>query len=443
MWRSVFNRVLTSAILFQIVMIGILNLKGGHIQSYALIPLPFLTLLYKYLCSRQFDTKADMYIPRRGEEEAIMAKQQQTGRQNHLKSSFAEPSRFTKLSVPTVHEDVKHLLPKVYRGKVHDAVKTVTDRRTHQTKTNHMAVLDGGDGFGLHFNTVNSDQIANEPLDTAFDAVDDDDEPDNGSRLKLIKTNSQGASHYSERYATPTYPLEAHTNMMNPYDPLNQIHDGYGRAISDPRSHSAETQYYTPEPEKPRQWTNHYNQDEMFELANMHPAIPIHEKYQWDDSAKELVEQPVEFADESSYDEKSQTGVIYDDPQEDSDDNSILEEDQVQNIRRNSEPCLPAGVTFSDQVRRNTMPNIKVQSATTPYDRKKAQLRVSTMPLSESIPLRNPDTSTRSRTLPMHMAVPVLSNGKVDNRWSTMTETGTGSRYDRSQYGGGYFDRGS
>jgi hypothetical protein len=89
------------------------------------------------------------------------------------------------------------------------------------------------------------------------------------------------------------------------------------------------------------------------------------------------------------------------------------------------------------------MPNIKVQSATTPYDRKKAQLRVSTMPLSESIPLRNPDTSTRSRTLPMHMAVPVLSNQQVDNRWSTMTETGTGSRYDRSQYGGGYFDRGS
>jgi hypothetical protein len=443
MWRPVFNRVLSSTILFHIVMIGILNLKGGHIHSYTLIPLPFLTILFKFVCARQFDMRADRYIPRRGEEEAIMAKAQVDGQQSHLKSSFAEPSRFTKLSVPTVHEDVKHLLPSVYHANMHDSVTKERDRNTHRTKTNNITVLEDSQGLNLHFNTVNSDQIASPSFDDAYNGMDDVggyDDAVNDSRLNLIKTNSQTASHYSERYNIPMYPPEAHTNMMGSYDPMREIHgghDGYGRAISDPRSPSAETQYYTPEPEKSREWPNQFEQGaDMFELANMAPPVPIDEKYEWEDSSKQLVE---ENPDDSTWDEASQPGVVYDDP----DEYSKLETTEAH--RRNSDPNIPVTdmLSAANDKRRSSMPNIKVQSASKPYDRKITQPRLSTMPLSESIPLPSSHSYTRSQTLPAFLNViptePSHLSRQGDNRWSTMTETGTGSRYDRREYGGGYF----
>ncbi|CAO3677390.1 unnamed protein product [Umbelopsis ramanniana] len=445
MWRSVFNRVLTSTILFHIVMIGILNLKGGHIHSYTLIPLPFLTILFKYLCSRQFDTKADMYIPRRGEEEAVIAQAHASGRQSHLKSSFAEPSRFTKLSVPTVHEDVKHLLPNVYHADMHDSIKKETDRKTHHTKTNHVAVLEDNHGMNLQFNTLNSDQIASEPLTNAYSGGMYDDagynDTDNDSRLNLIKTNSQSASHYSERYNSPIYPPEAHTSLMSSYDPMHPKHgghDGYGLAITDPRSPSVETQYYTPDPEKARQWPNHFEQgNDVFELANMAPPVPAHEKYEWEDSGKELVD---ENPDDSTWEEAAaQAGVVYDDP----DEYSEFENEEAR--RRNSDPYVPSADRHSaNDKRRSSMPNIKVQSASGPYDRKITQPRVSTMPLSETAPLPSINTYTRSQTTPAFLSnpppmPPSHQNRQMDNRWSTMTETGTGSRYDRREYGGGYF----
>lgn len=386
-----------------------------------------------------------MYIPRRGEEEAVIAQAHASGRQSHLKSSFAEPSRFTKLSVPTVHEDVKHLLPNVYHANMHDSIKKEKDRKTHHTKTNHVAVLEDSHGNNLQFNTVNSDQIASEPLTSAYNGGMDDDagynDADNDSRLNLIKTNSQSASHYSERYNSPIYPPEAHTSLMSSYDPMHPKHgghDGYGLAITDPRSPSVETQYYTPDPEKARQWPNHFEQgNDVFELTNMAPPVPAHEKYEWEDSGKELVD---ENPDDSTWEEAaSQAGVMYDDP----DEYSELETEEAR--RRNSDPYISSSDRHSaNDKRRSSMPNIKVQAASRPYDRKITQPRVSTMPLSESAPLPTINTYTRSQTTPAFLTnpppvAPSHQNRQTDNRWSTMTETGTGSRYDRREYGGGYF----
>ncbi|KAG2182334.1 hypothetical protein INT43_007264 [Umbelopsis isabellina] len=438
MWRVVFNRVLASTILFQIVMIGVLNLKGGHLQSYTLIPLPFLTLLYKYLCSRQFDKKSDMYIPRRGEEEAILAKVQPTGRNSHL-SSFAEPSRFTKLSTPTVHEDVKHLLPNVYHGKVHDSIKTVRDRKTHQTHTNHNTILESGDGVNIQFNSMNNEQIASEPLESAYGGVYGDrnsEDVDSESRLRLIKTNS--GSQYDAQSSHMAYPADAVVHNSVNYGHMGQLPGGFIRSMPDPRSYSAETQYYTPEPEKMHVWPGSNNSyRESYELYNMPPNVPAHDN-RYRDSAKELVEDdPVDFPDESTWDEKTED-VIYNDPDTMSFESSNLDLDYIQINRRNTEPCLSMANQTIDEDRRNTMPNIKIKSAVKSDDTKEQPLRSSTMPLSGRYP-SNDHNVPRSHTLPPHMQTAVQQSRTGGNRWSTMTETGTGSRYDRVHYGGGYF----
>jgi hypothetical protein len=438
MWRVVFNRVLASTILFQIVMIGVLNLKGGHLQSYILIPLPFLTLLYKYLCSRQFDQKSDWYIPRRGEEEAVLAKVQATGRQNHL-SSFAEPSRFTKLSTPTVHEDVKHLLPNVYHGKIHDSIKTVRDRKTHQTHTDHNTILDSGDGVNIQFNSMNNEQIASEPLDSPYGGIYGDrksDDMDNGSRLRLINTNS--GSQYDSQNSHLPYPSDALVHDSGNYGQMGQLPGGFVRAMPDPRSYSAETQYYTPEPEKGQVWPGYNNSyGESYELYNMPPNVPAHDN-RYRDSMKELVEDDhIDFPDESTWDEKTEE-IIYNDPDTISDMSSHLEPDYMPPNRRNTDPCISMADQTIDEIRRNTMPNIKIKSAAQSGDRKEKQLRSSTLPLSGRYPSSG-QSAPRSRTLPPHMQAAIQQNRVGGNRWSTMTETGTGSRYDRAHYGGGYF----
>lgn len=438
MWRVVFNRVLASTILFQIVMIGVLNLKGGHLQSYTLIPLPFLTLLYKYLCSRQFDKKSDMYIPRRGEEEAMLANVQATGRSSHL-SSFAEPSRFTKLSTPTVHEDVKHLLPNVYHGKIRDSIQTVKDKKTHQTHTNHNTVLDSGDGVNIQFNSMNNEQIASEPLESAYGGVYGDrnsEDVDSGSRLRLIKTNS--GSQYDAQSSYMAYPSDALVHDSVNYGHRGQMPGGFVRPMPDPRSYTAETQYYTPESEKLQVWPGSSNSyRESYELYNMPPNVPTHDN-RYRDSAKELVEDiPADFPDDSTWDEKTED-VVYNDPDNISFESSNFDYDHIQINRRNTEPCISMANQTIDEDRRNTMPNIKIKSVVKSSDIQEKPLRSSTMPLSGRQP-SNDRNVPRSHTLPPHMQTVVQQSRSGGNRWSTMTETGTGSRYDRSHYGGGYF----
>ncbi|KAG9066632.1 hypothetical protein KI688_012540 [Linnemannia hyalina] len=61
LFRVVYNRIISALLLFQIVMIGVLNLKTAHRQSLAIIPLPILTILFKIFLARHYDPKIDFY----------------------------------------------------------------------------------------------------------------------------------------------------------------------------------------------------------------------------------------------------------------------------------------------------------------------------------------------------------------------------------------------
>ncbi|KAI9489345.1 hypothetical protein BDB00DRAFT_962437 [Zychaea mexicana] len=135
-WRVLVNRILVSSILFQVVMILVLNFKGATGPAYAMIPLPVFTVLFKFYCRRTFDPHV-YYIQRHGDDDdnsntterqekkrisERRRSRQKTSNSNNshfnlkhnIQLRFGEPSFLSELPIPMVHERVRHLLPKLY-----------------------------------------------------------------------------------------------------------------------------------------------------------------------------------------------------------------------------------------------------------------------------------------------------------------------------------------
>ncbi|KAI8330722.1 hypothetical protein BC941DRAFT_361109, partial [Chlamydoabsidia padenii] len=117
MWPVLFQTMNLGVVLFQVIMIIVLHLKGGHLQSYCLIPLPVLTVVYQWFYGRRL-TDIGLYIL--DPKTAHWLEQQQQQQQHassttkpSLKNQFRDPVAHHKLSSPMVHDDVKHLLPQV------------------------------------------------------------------------------------------------------------------------------------------------------------------------------------------------------------------------------------------------------------------------------------------------------------------------------------------
>ncbi|OAD72878.1 hypothetical protein PHYBLDRAFT_113255, partial [Phycomyces blakesleeanus NRRL 1555(-)] len=118
-WRVLINRLLISTVMYQLVMIGVLNLKGAVGQSSALIPLPFFTVLLKLYCRRYFDPHVYYQDPN---DKSNFNQNLNHNRSQHKKKEtnsnrhgFRDPALFAELPIPMVHERVRHLLPHLYR----------------------------------------------------------------------------------------------------------------------------------------------------------------------------------------------------------------------------------------------------------------------------------------------------------------------------------------
>lgn len=121
-WPVLFQTVMASVIFFQVTMIIILALKGGSLQAYILIPLPFLTLTFQYFYYRRMHVLgsylmgSDSNLPSSYIDESFVGDKKKTKStsKSSLRTQFQDPAYRNKLSKPTVHEDVKHLLNNVY-----------------------------------------------------------------------------------------------------------------------------------------------------------------------------------------------------------------------------------------------------------------------------------------------------------------------------------------
>ncbi|GJJ74782.1 calcium permeable stress-gated cation channel [Entomortierella parvispora] len=112
LFRVIYNRVFVALILFQIVMIGVVNLKLAHLQSLALIPLPIFTLLFKIFLARTYDPKIDYYDYGSARNEKHLYKPHSSGKNkgNTLSMNFEDPIFHAKMIAALVPEGAKKML---------------------------------------------------------------------------------------------------------------------------------------------------------------------------------------------------------------------------------------------------------------------------------------------------------------------------------------------
>lgn len=270
-WPVLFQTVMTSAIFFQVTMIIILVLKGGNLQAYCLIPLPVLTLVYQYFYYRRMHVlgtylsgSEPSYVLKDDESSISSTKDKKKHKQQSLQSQFQDPAYHNKLSTPTVHADVKHLLQKVYKapeGPINDTIemaqhfgksvmqdidlnanKGLSHHSHHQHK--RMTVYD--QGCPVQFETVPEEEILEQ------ESSSDEDEEE------LIQSNMTQQDHYAtvtddklSRYTTYTSsfggnqseeaPLLAnHSLSLPPPPPVPPFHMLMPRQLKNDRNVTSE-----------------------------------------------------------------------------------------------------------------------------------------------------------------------------------------------------------
>ncbi|OAA54622.1 hypothetical protein ISF_08223 [Cordyceps fumosorosea ARSEF 2679] len=122
-WRVVFNRFIFGTMLSNLVVLLTTWVRGdaSHIQFFAVIPLPFLMLGFKFWCANTYDNKIRFYslLNVRKNPEAARAQAERL-RSEKLASRFGHPALYKKLITPMVHQRAQNLLPSVYSGRLTD-----------------------------------------------------------------------------------------------------------------------------------------------------------------------------------------------------------------------------------------------------------------------------------------------------------------------------------
>ncbi|CAO3653088.1 unnamed protein product [Cunninghamella blakesleeana] len=191
MWRILFNRLIVSILLFQIIMIGILKLKSANIAAYLCIPLPILTGLFKFYCLRRldhlayfykstFNTNQDdnehqnnsnfnfistqQYLPNIRNNDGKPSNQYddvEINKKDDLEYRFGDPAFFSELPVPMVHDNVRHLLPTLYGTQSQTEEKTYTSKITRKKTVRQVSMVQLK-GCALPFQGVKEDELEND-----------------------------------------------------------------------------------------------------------------------------------------------------------------------------------------------------------------------------------------------------------------------------------------
>ncbi|GAN01968.1 conserved hypothetical protein [Mucor ambiguus] len=217
-WPVLFQTVMTSVIFFQLTMIIMMALKGGSLQAYCLIPLPILTLVYQYFYYRRMHvlgtylSGSEPSYVLKDDESAISTTSDKKKKKQTLHSQFQDPAYHHKLSAPTVHDDVKHLLQKVYKAPekpinstiemAQQVGKTVmqdidldTNKGFHHHHHKRMTIYD--QGCPVQFETVQEDEILDQ--DSSSDEEDEDEKQQQPQEIFVDHTDDK-----LSRYTTYT-----------------------------------------------------------------------------------------------------------------------------------------------------------------------------------------------------------------------------------------------
>lgn len=122
-WRVLFNRFIFGMVLSNLVYFLTTWVRGDptHVQAFAVIPLPFLVVAFKFYCARAFDDKMYYYSTRNVSKhpEAALGKASRL-RSERLASRFGHPALYKALITPMVHQKAQNMLHVVYKGRLSD-----------------------------------------------------------------------------------------------------------------------------------------------------------------------------------------------------------------------------------------------------------------------------------------------------------------------------------
>jgi hypothetical protein len=122
-WRITFNRMVFAAIVANlIVFLAVwVHGDGAHMEAYAIIPLPFLMIAFKWYCSRTFDDEIHYYTVQNILKDSEAARSKLFGTKNdRLASRFGHPALYRPLITPMVHAKAQNILASIYRGRLTD-----------------------------------------------------------------------------------------------------------------------------------------------------------------------------------------------------------------------------------------------------------------------------------------------------------------------------------
>lgn len=263
-WRLLFNRLLVSAVLFQVVMFGVLSLKSARIASFAVAPLPIVTILFKIICSRRFDHRVYYYQPKIDGyyvgEENKGGQYDKKNTKNSIGFRFGDPAFFAELPIPMVHESVRHLLPKLYGGGKTEK-KPFMSRMTRQKSVRHVSViqLQNATGGELQFQSVGEKDLELDDSTEGVKGMYKFNEDEESSNVVVPTKTNYYTGHNSNNSINP---LKRLSNRLSFKSNPNHSNDLYSakRPLVDSASVRMETEEdfsssYYQQPHEPKMMT--------------------------------------------------------------------------------------------------------------------------------------------------------------------------------------------
>lgn len=117
-WRTLFNRLIFALALSNIVIGVVVKARGSWEMVYAMVPLLFGLIGFKWYCSKTFDLDIKYYV-RTGmmDQERLSADTKRHGLVP-LATKFGHPALWKPLMTPMVHAKARNVLGQVYHGRL-------------------------------------------------------------------------------------------------------------------------------------------------------------------------------------------------------------------------------------------------------------------------------------------------------------------------------------
>ena len=138
-WRVIFNRFVFLAGLGNVIIALLVAAQGTgaygatdykqFTQLYALAPLPFLLVIFKWYCSSKYDNGIKYYTTgtKKGDMELGKSAEHKSKRSDRVGVRFGHPVLYKPLITPMVHAKSQHLLKQIYSGRTAEDVLAGVD----------------------------------------------------------------------------------------------------------------------------------------------------------------------------------------------------------------------------------------------------------------------------------------------------------------------------